>query len=259
MCDTVRRRFSLVGFIAVCGLLLAAFWGGSQLAKEQAKTDWGVQEQKLLMRFEREKRDLEAAHAQTVKSMEEKHAQVVNGLETEHARVVGDLRELLAHCQIPPPVPPVADVLDSGHFGKGLFTGLNTSEGRTDWATRLDDCIRLDYPGAKSWGTWFVTVGRATDDKRQRRCMDFSAYSKLLLELKGKKGAFVTISLKDLGEYEGGEESRHSFQLRSDGWEAYEVGLETFKRADLKQLHVVPGFVFGSAPQTVFVRKIQFR
>ena len=88
--------------------------------------------------------------------------------------------------------------------------------------------------------------------------MDFSNLSKMLLEVKGRKGEVVVVYLKDRDDINDGKESRYALKLRNDDWNTYEVTLKNFTTADLPTFHIV-GFAFGPKPQTIFVRKLLFQ
>ena len=275
------EKISFMSIITVCGILAGAFAGIFSWGKVVGESQWGAKEKEFVIRLDQQSKNLEAEYKQKEEALQQqiktlhdrlegtsekefliRLEQQSKKLEAEHKQKTEALQQQIKtlHDRLEgTSVAAVADIFVSGHFGKGLFVGLNTSKGKSDWATRLSDCIRLDYPVGQSWGTWYITVGQATDDVRKRRHMNVATYDRLSLELKGKKGDVVTVALKDSEEDGGGNESRHSIQLRSNEWESYEIDLHQFKRADLEKIYVVASFVFGSVPQTVFVRKIQFQ
>lgn len=158
-------------------------------------------------------------------------------------------------------LPASPDVFVGGDLGDNLFMGLNTSEQEHGWVEVVDDIIRIDFPGAKSWGAWFITAGepQAAKEKNLRKFMDFSKYSKLCLELKGKKGTSVYVSIKDRHDLDDGKESRYLLKFQSDDWETHEIALDKFSKARLQELNVVTCFVFGKTPKTLEVRKIEYK
>lgn len=239
MSDAKKVTLTIPQLIAACCALVGAFSVMFHLGKTIGESQWAVREKEMLTRYER----------QTI-AMEETHKGVVDDLKRELEKVKADCAGVSGAS---------ADVFVSGNFAKGLSVGLNTSGGATGWATRLNDCIRLDYPGGHTWGTWFITAGQATKEGGKRRFLDFSQYRTLSLELKGEKGTSVVIALKDVYDDHSGAESRHSIQLRGDDWETYDIDLKQFRSTDLARLYVIMSFVFDAAPQTVFVRAIQFR
>lgn len=156
-------------------------------------------------------------------------------------------------------LPATADVLGSGVFGNSLYMGLDTSEHVYGWARLVDDAIRIEYPGASTWGVWYVTAGRPLEDPAQRMYMDFSRYSTLSIELKGNKGDIVRIALKDRDDLDDGKESKHAVELQSDDWHTYEIDLKKFVTADLRKLYVLVSLVFANEPQTLLVRTVRFK
>ena len=194
--------------------------------------------------------EIRQEYERQIKNLEEGHTLMTAGL-TEQIRK-------LEKCCSPPP-PASGDIFVSGNFAKGLSVGMNTAGGETGWAIRQEDCFRLEYPGGHKWGTWFITVGTPSLDKKKRQSLDFSRYATLSLELKGKKGTAVVVALKDVDDDGTGNEPRHTVRLRSDEWEIHDLDLQNFRSADLRRLNVVTSFVFGAAPQTFSVRNIRFR
>ena len=53
-----------------------------------------------------------------------------------------------------------SDVFINGRFSHGLNMGVNTSEGRTDWAKLSNNELNIQYPNGQAWGAVFITVGR---------------------------------------------------------------------------------------------------
>jgi hypothetical protein len=145
----------------------------------------------------------------------------------------------------------------NGRLGSGLNMGVNTSGGRTDWVKASGNEMCMSYPSGQSWGAVFITMGKPTQPPRPSK--DFSAYRKIVLELKGAKGGeAVLVGLKDNQDPDDGSEAKIRLNLTKD-WGNYEIKLaENFHTADLKKLYVVTEFVFESQAQTVCVRKIQF-
>jgi len=156
-------------------------------------------------------------------------------------------------------LPATPDVFVSGSVGENLFVGLNTSENVYGWAENVDGVIRMEYPGAKDWGTWFITAGESSREKDKRKYMDFSPYSNLLLEVKGKKGTALHVSIKDRDDINDGKEPKYLLKFTSDDWETHTIGLERFQKVNRQELNVVTNFVFGRTPMVLEVRKIQYQ
>ncbi len=151
----------------------------------------------------------------------------------------------------------VYDVFTNGTFNQGLNMGVNTSEGKTKWVEVSNGEIRMTYPKGQSWGAVFVTAGKPIPLGKRGK-MDFSKYAKLVLELKGEKGATVQVGLKDNLDPDDGSESKVTLNIENE-WKEYEIDLKNFETADLRNLYIVTEFVFANNPQTLSVRKIQFK
>ncbi len=92
----------------------------------------------------------------------------------------------------------------------------------------------------------------------ERPIKDFSDYSRIKLELKGKEGGeIVYIALKDRGDADDGSESRVPLTL-SNNWETYEIDLSEFKTANLKELFVVASLIFQGDAKTIRIRRIEY-
>lgn len=238
-------------------------WGKSVAEAECApKTErMALQHEQQIKYLKKEHEDtlagLNLRHEQHSADLTGRHQKQIDEMQRQHKQEIADLR-----AQLPPSTEhgpeTLRNVFAAGHFANGLQMGLNTSNGRTDWVTRIEDSIRIAYPGGAQWGAWFITIGAPVAQKADRSFMDASAYSKLSLELRGKQGDKVAVALKDVHDPDDGTESRYSLTLRSNDWETYEIDLKEFRTADLKRLYVAASFVFARQPQTIFVRKIQF-
>jgi hypothetical protein len=155
--------------------------------------------------------------------------------------------------------PDTTEVYDIfvGHLSQGLDMGIATSGNKTGWLQVANGEIKMDYPSGQNWGTVFITVGKpAPLSKREKR--DFSRYKTLLLELKGSEGSVVEIGLKDNRDADTGLETKIPLTLKED-WTSYQISLDKFLSADLKNLYTVIEFVFTEKAQTVYAKKIQFR
>lgn len=152
---------------------------------------------------------------------------------------------------------PVYEIFNYGVLKQGLNMGVNTSGNKTNWVVIDNNEMCMNYPGGQDFGSVFITVGKPSP--LPRRAMDFSQYSKLLLELKAEPGATLSIALKDNMDEDDDFKSLYLITVIHAGWNSYEISLlENFPSADLKNLYVVTEFIFDRKPQNVCVRKIQF-
>ena len=149
-------------------------------------------------------------------------------------------------------------ILVGSQLESGFDLGVNSSGGRTDWLTDEGGHFRMAYPESQSWGAVFVTVGKPKN--RPRPFQDFSAYTTLLIEMKGEVGEeTVLIGLKTNTQPDDGTETKMTVKLTND-WRIYRFPLEAFRGADPKRLYVVTEFVFeGPVPRVVLFRNISFK
>ena len=252
------KIFSLITlFVAVVIGFPAMFQWGKSVAES---TCVSMQEKEATKHLQ-EMDVLKKAHERQLSDATQQHAKEIEAIKNEHAQEQANLRHQLERCKRTGPFEKeaIADIFVAGHFGNGLNMALATATGKSDWATRQADSIKLAYPGGENWGTWFISVGAPSSQKTERSFIDASRYTKLTLELKGQAGSNIAVALKDTDDPDDGTESRVQLTLRSNDWESYEIALEDFRTADRKRLYVVTSFVFAKQPQTFFVRNIGFR
>lgn len=147
-------------------------------------------------------------------------------------------------------------IFDGGSLTTGFDMGVNTSEGRTDWVEPDGDSMKMAYPSEQAWGAVFVTVGPPKDQPRPG--IDLSAYSTLLVEIRGDPGTTFEIGIKDNTQLDDGNEAKVIVPLFST-YRTYAIPLSMFNRADTSRLYVVAEFVFsGPQAQTAWFRRIKF-
>ncbi len=151
------------------------------------------------------------------------------------------------------------DVFVNGRLGKGLDLNVDTDKKQRKWVDPVneDKELCMTYPKGQLWGAVFITVGKPSATY-PRASMDFSKYTKLVVELKGDKETKVQIGLKDNLDQDDGSETKVTLTLK-ETWETYEIDLKKFTSADLQHLYVLAEFVFEDGPQHLCVRKIQFK
>lgn len=120
-----------------------------------------------------------------------------------------------------------------------------------------DGYVVLNYPADTFlWGSPYFTIdalnGRVTE-------MDFSKYTKVILQMKGEKGGEeFFLMMKDKFDPPDGNESRVAIKL-TDTWETYETSTSQFKTADMKIIETPLGFVFlGDTGLTIHVKSVKF-
>ena len=153
-----------------------------------------------------------------------------------------DELNLLVNGQVPPNFRMIY-----AQSGEELYPGINFE----------NDYVILDYPeNTLLWGSPYFAIealnGRVTE-------MDFSKYTKVILEMKGEQGGEeFALAMKDKFDPPDGTESRFDIKL-TDTWETYEVPLSAFKTADMKIIETPLGFVFiGDQGLKIHVRSIRF-
>jgi hypothetical protein len=153
-----------------------------------------------------------------------------------------DELNLLVNGQVPPNF-----IMIYAQSGEELYPGINFEK----------DYVILDYPdNTLLWGSPYFAIealnGRVTE-------MDFSKYTKVILEMKGEQGGEeFALMMKDKFDPPDGTESRFDIKL-TDTWETYEVPLSAFKTADMKIIETPLGFVFiGDQGLKIHVRSIRF-
>jgi uncharacterized protein (TIGR03437 family) len=85
-----------------------------------------------------------------------------------------------------------------------------------------------------------------------------SAYSSLLVEVRGDSGQTLQIGIKDNTQPDDGTETKLTILLTSD-WRTYAIPLNKFTNANLSELYVLTEFVWQpNSPTTAWVRNIQY-
>jgi hypothetical protein len=125
------------------------------------------------------------------------------------------------------------------------------TEVRFDSFKNTDNSVHIAYPGGAEWaGLWFFIPADGS--------ADFSKFDTLLLELKGDIGGETfLLNLEDINDPTDGSTTRIELQL-TDQWQRYELDLADFKTADLTQLKIGIGFVFGQKAQSFSVRTVRY-
>jgi hypothetical protein len=121
-----------------------------------------------------------------------------------------------------------------------------------------DDCLVFIYPeNTYEWASPYFEIaalgGRVNE-------MDFSGYTKLVIEMKGDIGGETfEITMKDKNDPPDGSESRVKIELTND-WKTYTIETSQFKNADMKTIMVPLAIVFqGKVGKTIKIRTIQFK
>lgn len=140
----------------------------------------------------------------------------------------------------------------------GFDMGVNTDKGKTAWLEDMNGFMKMTYPSGQVWGAVFITKGKPKNPPRPFK--NFSGYTKLTVEMKGKKGGEnIEIGIKDNTDPDNGQETKKTITLTND-WKVYEFNLSDFKTADLSHLYTVIEFVFGgSNGRTVYFKNVKYK
>jgi hypothetical protein len=167
------------------------------------------------------------------------------------------IKEIISGAKEMPSEQGDPNIFVDGNLGSGLETSVITSGSKTGWANISGKILCMNYPAGQSWGSTIISIREPKQQPNLKR--DYSQYKKISLELKGQKGGeTVLIGIKDRLDPDNGTNTRVQLTLAND-WKTYEINLsEKFLTDYLPKIHVVTEFAFGTEPQSICVRKIQF-
>ncbi len=120
---------------------------------------------------------------------------------------------------------------------------------------KVDDALRIDYPGSDSWAAIFTQV---LDIDEDRPVLDYSQFDELVLELRAESGeASLSVHIKD--RFLPDSESPESVEIQlADEWRTYEIDLAKFPKTDLSKLITPLGFGFIEKPQSFLLRSARY-
>jgi len=149
-------------------------------------------------------------------------------------------------------------ILINGKVPTGFDVKMTASDIWKDSVSNEDDCLVFIYPeNTYEWASPYFEIaalgGRVNE-------MDFSGYTKLVIEMKGDIGGETfEITMKDKNDPPDGSESRVKIELTND-WKTYTIETSQFKNADMKTIMVPLAIVFqGKVGKTIKIRTIQFK
>ena len=159
----------------------------------------------------------------------------------------------------PSPAAETAFLIGSA-LGSGFGLAVNTSTSKHDWTSADGNALKLAYPGDPVFGSASITFGPPVD--KNRPGTDLSAFSTLLVEMRGDPGKTVQVGIKDKTQPDGGSEVTVRVTLTAD-WRTYAIPLSIFSqdapKVDLRQVFDIVEFVFaGAQPITAFVRDVRY-
>ncbi|NNJ72502.1 MAG: hypothetical protein HKP09_04905 [Enterobacterales bacterium] len=152
----------------------------------------------------------------------------------------------------------IISLLINGEVPTGFDVRYTASDLFGNNITKVDDYLVIEYPANKfQWGSAYFAVdalrGRVDE-------MDFSIYSKVVIEMRGEKGGEVfAIAIKDINDPPDGSETQVSIEL-TNGWQTYEFDTEQFITADMSRIMIPVAFVFlGDIGRKIHLKSIQFK
>ena len=152
----------------------------------------------------------------------------------------------------------LVSILINGKVPTGFDIRYTSSKLLSDYFSNENDYLILEYPeNTFDWGSPYFWVN-ALDGRVNE--MDFSNYTKILIEMKGEIGGETfEVTMKDKNDPLDGSESKVKIEL-TDEWKIYEIETNQFITADLKIISVPLAFVFtGSKGRKIHVRSILFK
>ena len=167
----------------------------------------------------------------------------------------------------PPALPTLPQVYVGPTLTEGYGMGVDTSGDRTNWVSDRSGYMECRYPSGQDWGAVFVTVGEPTSQRSPRGRLDCSAYSYLVMELRGAAGGEqVSVGVKTDEDPDNGLEPKHEAAALTTSWETVRIPLSTLVReptypaSRFTRLYVVMELVFepGTPAETVLFRNIRF-
>jgi len=125
-------------------------------------------------------------------------------------------------------------------------TPPGTSVFRFDSVRLAPEELQIDYPGGADWASvYWLAMNVSTG----RSHADFSRFTRLNVELKGKQGGeTVTLHVKD-ADYPDDRAPIGVDLTLTDDWQTFEFDLAEFAPTDFSRLHVVLGFLIYPAEQ----------
>jgi hypothetical protein len=151
------------------------------------------------------------------------------------------------------------DIMINGKIveGSGIGMGVDDSQHLCNWVTDDTLCMRMSYPGNLDWGAVFFTVGGDPTDPPSH-FDDISKCTSIQIEMKSKNDSDeVSIGLKDRKDPSDGSEDKKN-EILTQSFKTYTYSLSDFSTCNLKQIYVIPEFVFsGNSASIVYVKSIK--
>lgn len=149
-------------------------------------------------------------------------------------------------------------ILTNGYGFNGLTLSFMSSDLFESYQVKEKDFVSIEYPSNQyAWASSYFTVdalyGRVNE-------MDFSYYSKVSIEMRGKKGGEqFEIAMKDFNDPPDGSKTKLKITLTKD-WKIFEIDTKQFLTTNMINIMVALEFVFeGAIGMEIHWCSVQFK
>jgi|AntRauTorckE6833_2_1112554.scaffolds.fasta_scaffold00002_46 hypothetical protein len=152
----------------------------------------------------------------------------------------------------------IVSLLINGEVPTGFDIRYAASDLFRNYISKEKDYLVMEYPAnSYDWASAYFAVN-ALDGRVDE--MDFSTYSKVVIEMRGETGAEAfEIGMKDINDPPDGSESKIKIEL-TDEWKVYEFETNQFITADMNRIMVPLAFVFeGPIGKKIHLKSVQFK
>jgi hypothetical protein len=151
----------------------------------------------------------------------------------------------------------IVSLLIKGEVPTGFEIRYAASGLFPNYLSKVNDYFVMEYPANKyAWASSYFAINALNGRVDE---MDFSAYSRMIIEMRGEKGGEVfEIGMKDINDPPDGSESKIKIEL-TDDWKVYEFETNQFVTADMNRIMIPLAFVFeGPIGRKIHVKSVQF-
>jgi hypothetical protein len=152
----------------------------------------------------------------------------------------------------------IVSLLINGEVSTGFDVRYAASDLFPNYISKENDYLVVEYPtNSYDWASSYFTVNALNGRVDE---MDFSTYSKVLIEMRGESGGEAfEIGMKDINDPPDGSESKIKIELTAE-WKVYEFETNQFVTADMNRIMVPLAFVFeGPIGRKIHVKSVQFK
>jgi hypothetical protein len=152
----------------------------------------------------------------------------------------------------------IISLLINGEVPTGFDVRFAASDLFGEHIYKEEDYLVMEYPANSfEWASSYFAVNALNGRVDE---MDFSTYSKVVIEMRGASGDEVfDIGMKDINDPPDGTESKIKVELTAE-WKVFEFETKQFVTADMDRIMVPLGFVFeGPIGRKIHVKSVQFK